>query len=84
MNKWVKSLSTRGFPSGSMVQESTCSVRDPGDVSMIPEWGTSPGGGNGNPLQYSCLESPMDRGTCWATVYSVTKNHTVRHCAIRQ
>ena len=39
-----------------------------GDAGSIPESGRSPGGGNGNPLQYSCLENPMDRGAWWATV----------------
>ena len=39
-----------------------------GDASLIPGWGRSPGGGNGNPLQYSCLENSMDRGGWWVTV----------------
>ena len=43
-----------------------------GDVSSFPESGRSPGGGHGNPLQYSCLENPMKRGTWWATVHRVT------------
>ena len=45
------------------------------DVGLIPESGRSPGGGNGNPLQYSCLENFMDRGTCQATVYETTVGH---------
>ena len=44
------------------------------DSSLIPGWGRSPGGGNGNPLQYSCLGIPRDRGTWWATVHRVTKS----------
>ena len=44
-----------------------------GDLSSIPGSGRSPGGGNGNPLQCSCLENPMDRGAWWATVHGVTK-----------
>ena len=44
-----------------------------GDVGLIPELGRSPGGGHGNPLQYSCLGNPMDRGAWWATVHGVTK-----------
>jgi len=48
-----------GFPGGSDGKESTCNV---GDLDSIPGWGRSPGGGHGNPLQYSCLENPMDRG----------------------
>ena len=44
-----------------------------GDGDSIPGSGRSPGGGNGNPLQYSCLENPMDGGAWWATVYGVAK-----------
>ena len=44
-----------------------------GDVDSIPGLGRSPGGGNGNPLQYSCLENPMDRGVWQATAHSVSK-----------
>ena len=49
----------RGFPGGSEVKASVCNV---GDRGSIPGSGRSPGEGNGNPLQYSCLENPMDRG----------------------
>ena len=45
-----------------------------GDLGSIPGLGRSPGEGNGNPLQYSCLGSPMDRGACRATAHGVTKN----------
>ena len=83
MNKWVKSLSTGHFPSGSMVKESACNVRDPGDASLILGWGRSPEGVNGNRLQYSCLENPRDRGAWRAIVYSVTNNQTLRHRAIK-
>ena len=61
-----------GFPGGSEGKESACSV---GDLGSIPESGRSPGEGNGNTLDYSCLENPMDRGACGATVYSVAKSH---------
>ena len=44
------------------------------DASSIPGLGRCPGGGNGNPLQYSCLENPMDREAWWATVHGVTKS----------
>ena len=47
-----------------------------GDVSLIPGLGRSPGGGNGNPLQYSSLENPMDRGAWWAAVHGITKRRT--------
>ena len=46
------------------------------DVGSIPGMGRSPGGGHGNPLQYSCLENPMDKGACQATVHRVTKSWT--------
>ena len=47
-----------------------------GDNGLIPGLGRSPGGGHGNPLQYSCLENPMDRGAWWAMVHSVAKSRT--------
>ena len=62
-----------GFPGGSEVKASVCNVGDPGS---IPGLGRSPGEGNGNPLQDSCLENPMDRGAWWATVHGVTKSWT--------
>ena len=46
-----------------------------GDMDLIPGLGRSPVGGHGNPLQYSCLENPMDRGAWWATVHGVAKKH---------
>ena len=51
-------------------------AEDPGDRSLIPGLGSSPGGGHGKPLQYSCLENPMDRGAWWATVHGATKRWT--------
>ena len=51
----------QGFPSGSEGKEYACNAGDTGDVGSIPRLGRSPGGGNGNPLQYSCLKNPMDR-----------------------
>ena len=61
-----------------MVKNPPAIAGDAKDVGSIPGWGRSPGGGNGNPLQYSCLENPMDRGAGWTTVHSVAKNHTQR------
>ena len=49
------------------------SASQAGDMGSIPGSGRSPGEGNGNPLQYSCLRNPMDRGAWWATVHKVTK-----------
>ena len=48
----------------------------PANAGLIPRWGISLGKGNGGPLQYSCLENPMDRGASWATVHGVTKSQT--------
>ena len=60
-----------GLPTGGSV------VKNPpanaGEVSLIPGSGKSPGEGNGNPFQYSCLENPMYRGAWWVTVHRVTK-----------
>ena len=57
-------------------KESACSVGDTGDMSSIPGSERSLGGGNGNPLQYSCLENPKDRGAWWAIVHRVAKSQT--------
>ena len=62
-----------GFPGGSDGKASVCNVGDPG---LIPESGTSRGEGNGNPLQYSCLENSMYGGAWWATVHGVAKSQT--------
>ena len=58
---------------GSEVKVSACNT---GDLGLIPGSGRSPGEGNGNPLQYSCLENPMDGGAWWATVHGVAKSWT--------
>ena len=55
-----------GFPGGSDDKESACNEADLGSIPGL----------NGNPLQYSCLGNPMDRGACWATVHGVTKSGT--------
>jgi len=62
-----------GFPGDSDSKESACSVRDTG---LIPRLGRSPGERNSNPLQYSCLGNPMDRGAWQAAVHGVTKSYT--------
>ena len=59
-----------------MVKNSPVNAGDIRDAGSIPGWGRSPGEGNGNPLQYSCLETPMDRRAWWATVQRVTKSRT--------
>ena len=63
---------TGGFPGGSDDKVSACSAGDPGSISGL---GRSLGVGNGNPLRYSCLENPMDRGAWQATVHRVAKSH---------
>ena len=64
---------SQGFPCGSDGKESARSV---GDQGLIPELGRSCGGGYSYPLQYSCLENPMNRGAWWATVHGVAKSQT--------
>ena len=59
-----------GFSHNSVGKESACSAGDPG---LIPGSGRSPGEGNGNPLQYSCLENPMDKGAWQSTVHGVAR-----------
>ena len=61
------------FPGGS---DGKASVYNAGDLGSSPELGRSPGEGNSNPLQNSCLENPMDGGAWWATVHGVTKSQT--------
>ena len=59
-----------GFPSDSEGEESACSA---GDVGSVSGSGRSPGEGHGNPLQYSCLGNPMDKGAWWAIVHGVVR-----------
>ena len=62
-----------GFPGGSDGKEPACDV---GDTGSVPGSGRCPGEGNGNPLQYSCLENSMDRGAWQSTVHGVSKSQT--------
>ena len=66
----------QGHPQGLRGKESTCNAGDIGDASSIPGSGRYPGGGNGNSLQYSCLENSMDRGVWRAIVESVARSQT--------
>ena len=59
-----------------VVKNPPASAGDARDMDLIPGSGRSPGGGHGNPLQYSCLENPMDRGAWQATVHGVAKSQT--------
>ena len=72
-----------GFPGGSVVKNLSANTGTKGYVGLILGLGRSPGGENGNPLQYSCLENHMDRRTWGATVYGVAKSQTqLRHMHI--
>ena len=62
-----------GFPDGSVIKNPPVNVGDIRDMGSIPGSGRSPGGGQGNLLQYSCHNNPVDRGTWWATVHGVAK-----------
>ena len=68
--------SREGLPQWSSGKESPANAGDQGDAGSIPVSGRSPGGGHGNPLQYSCLGNSMDRGALRATVHRITKSQT--------
>ena len=70
---WATHSGIPDFRGGADGKESTCNS---GNLGSIPGLGRSPGEGNGNPLQYSCLENPMDGGAWWATVHRVAKSQT--------
>ena len=65
-----------GFPDGPVGKESACSAGDAGGAGSIPGLGRSPGGGNGDPLQCSCLENPTDRGAGLAAVHGLAQGRT--------
>ena len=85
-NQWIETLATfnrdsnmfnkqhMGLPGGIVEKNPPANAGDVGDASSIPGLGRSPGGGNGNPLQHSCLENPMDRGAWQATVHGVAQS----------
>ena len=72
----VSDDSLLGLPRWLSSKEPACNAGDAGDMGSIPGLGRDPGEGNGYPLQYSCLENPMNRGAWWATVHRVTKSWT--------
>ena len=74
MHIFKTSLLIVRFLDGSVGKESACNAEDTGDVGSICGFGRSLMEENGDPLQYSCLKNPMDRGAWWATVHEVTKN----------
>ena len=63
-----------GLPSWCYVKLPACQFRNTGDMGLNPGLGRSPGGGHGNPLQFSCLDNPMDRGAWWATVHGAAES----------
>ena len=65
---------TLGFPGDQVLRNLPANAGDPRDLGLIPGSGRSLGGGHGNPLQYSCLENPVDRGASWAIVHGVAKS----------
>ena len=65
-----------GYTGDTVVRNPPANAGDARDPGLIPGSGRSPGVENGNPLQYSCLKNPMDRGAWWATVVGVTKSWT--------
>ena len=70
------SIIALGVPGGSAVKNHLPMSGDVGDIGLIPGLGRAPGEGNGNPLQYSCLEDRMDRGAWQAIVHRVAKSQT--------
>ena len=76
LKKILLPLTSKGFPGSTVVKNPSANTRDTKDTDLIPELGRSPGEGHANPLQCSCLENPVDRGTWWATVHSVAKSRT--------
>ena len=76
LTQFNASVAPIGFPRWLRSKESTCNAEAAGDVGFIPGWERSPGGGHGNPLQYSCMENPMDSGAWRATVHGVAQSQT--------
>ena len=73
----------KGFSNGSAVKKLPANAGDTGDMGSVPGWRRSPGEGQSNPLQYSCLENPMDRGARLATVQGVTESDTPKQLSIQ-
>ena len=73
---FTKRYNASSFPGGVVVKNLPVSIGDTRDAGSIPGLGSSRGIGNGNPLQYSCLENSIDRGAWWATVHEVAESQT--------
>ena len=74
-----KILLIKGFPIGSAGKEFTNNAEDTGYDGLIPGLGRSPGEGNGNLLQHSCLKNPKDRGALWAIIKRITESDTIKY-----
>ena len=72
----------KGFPDGSVVKNLPANSGDTADTGFISGLGKSPRGGNGNPLQYSFQEDPIDRGDWWATVPGIAESDTTEHLSM--
>ena len=80
----ARSLHSQGFPGGASGKEPLFQCRrDIRILGSIPESGRSPGGGHGNPLQYFCLENPVDRGAEWATVHGSQESDMPKQLTLR-
>ena len=73
---FYRKYTQKGLPQWLSGEVSTGNAGDTGDLGSIPGLGRTPGEGNDTPLQYSCLENPMDRGACWVMVHGVAKSQT--------
>ena len=76
---WIHGISPRRLGASQVALVVKNPLADAGDIrdlASVPGWGRSPGGGNGNPLQYSRLENPMDRGAWWATAHGAANSKT--------
>ena len=76
LDTWVIQIMTGDFPGSPVVKNLPAKAGDTGDVDSVPGSGRSLGGGNGNPLQYSCMEYSMDRGAWWVAVHVAAKSQT--------
>ena len=80
---WPTQYYKKGFPYGSVVKHQPANAEDTRDMGSILGFGISPGGGSGNPLQYSCLENPVDRGVWRATVHGIAESDITEQLSMK-